>query len=94
MLPDADAAFSADPEGLALAARLNARLPPAVRVLAVQRANKKFNARRAATDRAYDFYLPAGARGRLGGREWGAMWAAWGEWMGGCDPSHFVGSAC
>lgn len=55
--------FEADPEGLAIAAGINAHLPAAVRVLAVQRVQQKFNARLCCAARGYHYFLPAAALG-------------------------------
>ena len=55
--------FEADPEGLAIAAGINAHLPPAVRVLAVQRVQQKFDARQCCASRGYRYFLPASALG-------------------------------
>ncbi|KXZ42898.1 hypothetical protein GPECTOR_112g268 [Gonium pectorale] len=54
-----DERFDADPEGLEIAAALNAQLPQEVRVFSAQRVNKKFNARRFCFDRTYEYFLPA-----------------------------------
>ncbi len=55
--------FEADPEGLAIAAGINAHLPAQVRVLAAQRVQQKFNARQCCRSRAYSYFLPASALG-------------------------------
>ncbi|GLC40018.1 hypothetical protein PLESTB_001520100 [Pleodorina starrii] len=54
-----DERFDTDPEGLDIAAELNSRLPPQVRVFSAQRVQKKFNARRFCFDRTYEYFLPA-----------------------------------
>ena len=54
-----DSRFDADPEGVQLAREINVHLPPQIRVFAVQRVNKKFNARHMACTRKYEYYLPA-----------------------------------
>lgn len=59
ILIDDDERYVRDPEGLDLAAQVNAHLPPAVRIFSVQRVNKKFNSRRQCIDRTYEYYLPA-----------------------------------
>jgi tRNA pseudouridine38-40 synthase len=90
--------FDADPEGVGLAERINAALPPkfsggaggveaeagtaaaagtdpaphppAIRVLSAQRVTKRFDCRRWAIGRAYEYYLPASALGiRLDGED-------------------------
>eukprot|EP00887_Chlorella_sp_A99_P000194 scaffold13.g194.t1 len=53
------ASFDGDPEGLLLAARINAHLPPEVRVFSVQRVSKSFDARLECVRRQYHYYLPA-----------------------------------
>lgn len=58
LLPGDDR-WDTDPEGLELVEAINARLPPQVRVLSVQRVNKKFHARRFCFDRTYEYQLPA-----------------------------------
>ncbi|KAG1680413.1 hypothetical protein FOA52_015504 [Chlamydomonas sp. UWO 241] len=48
-----------DKEGLTHAELINAHLPPSIRVFAVQRCHKKFNARHTAASRVYEYYLPS-----------------------------------
>ncbi|KAF5832298.1 hypothetical protein DUNSADRAFT_11835 [Dunaliella salina] len=48
-----------DKEGGAMADRINAHLPPEISVFAVQKVNKKFDARAMCTGRTYEYYLPA-----------------------------------
>lgn len=59
MIEGADEAYDRDPEGISAAERINQHLPRDVRVLSVQRVNKKFTARRSCRDRTYEYYLPA-----------------------------------
>ncbi|KAF5828336.1 hypothetical protein DUNSADRAFT_17770 [Dunaliella salina] len=59
VLQDVEGLYTADPEGLGIADRINQHLPPSVKVLCVQRVNKKFTARRACKERTYTYYLPA-----------------------------------
>lgn len=54
-----EAAFVGDPEGLAVAAAINAHLPPDICVFSVQRTNKGFDTRRWCNKRSYEYYLPA-----------------------------------
>lgn len=51
--------FDSDPEGLAIAAAVNAQLPASVRVFSAQRVNKRFNTRRWCWLRHYQYFLPA-----------------------------------
>lgn len=55
--------FDDDPEGIALAAAVNAHLPPEVRVFSIQRVNKSWNARSECIRRTYSYYLPAAVLG-------------------------------
>lgn len=83
VLENADDVFLSDPEGQSLAASLNTHLPPSVRVLSVQRVNKKFNARRACMERTYEYYLPASLLGmKCDGSEEDARILRWGMWHG------------
>jgi tRNA pseudouridine38-40 synthase len=56
-------AHERDPGGAALAAGLNAHLPPTVRVFAVQKVNGAFDARADCVRRSYEYYLPAALLG-------------------------------
>jgi tRNA pseudouridine38-40 synthase len=58
-----DARWDEDPEGIQIAAQINRHLPAQIRVFAVQRVNKKFNARHQADSRMYEYYLPASVLG-------------------------------
>ncbi|KAJ9517195.1 hypothetical protein QJQ45_009046 [Haematococcus lacustris] len=57
VVQDADVVMEADKEGLGLATRINQHLPSSV--LAVQKVNKAFSARRSCITRTYEYYLPA-----------------------------------
>ncbi|PRW32888.1 tRNA pseudouridine synthase [Chlorella sorokiniana] len=62
--------FDTDPEGQALAAAINASLPPEVRVFSIQRVSKSWNARSECIRRCYNYYLPASILGlKLDGSE-------------------------
>ena len=50
--------FDRDPEGLELAEKISAHLPPEIRVFSVQRVNDGFFARKACTSRTYSYYVP------------------------------------
>lgn len=63
MLVDEEA-YADDPEGLWHADRINEHLPPTVCTLAVQRVNKRFDARYMANGRVYEYYLPASQLGK------------------------------
>eukprot|EP00200_Dunaliella_tertiolecta_P018396 CAMPEP_0202397978 /NCGR_PEP_ID=MMETSP1128-20130828/975_1 /ASSEMBLY_ACC=CAM_ASM_000463 /TAXON_ID=3047 /ORGANISM="Dunaliella tertiolecta, Strain CCMP1320" /LENGTH=659 /DNA_ID=CAMNT_0049001017 /DNA_START=2910 /DNA_END=4889 /DNA_ORIENTATION=+ len=63
VLQDVEGLYTADPEGLGIADRINQHLPPSIKVLCVQRVNKKFTARRACKERTYTYYLPAALLG-------------------------------
>ncbi|KAJ9517084.1 hypothetical protein QJQ45_002593 [Haematococcus lacustris] len=57
VVQDADVVMEADKEGQGLATRINQHLPSSV--LAVQKVNKAFSARRSCITRTYEYYLPA-----------------------------------
>lgn len=71
------ALFETEPDGGSIAMGINAHLPPEVRVFAVQRVVKSFDARRECIRRHYDYYLPLSflelmmARGGRGRGEFG-----------------------
>jgi tRNA pseudouridine38-40 synthase len=80
--------FDADPDGAAIAAAVNAHLPPQIRVFSVQRVNNAWNAREECTRRSYIYHLPASALGLAmdGGegdrRTLAALAEAWGMFEG------------
>lgn len=61
-----DSLFHDDPEGRAIAESINEHLPPVIRVLCVQKVNKKFNARHLCESRSYEYYLPCSMIGMKG----------------------------
>lgn len=50
--------FEEEPDGRSIAESINGHLPPEIRVFAVQRVVKSFDARRDCARRQYDYYLP------------------------------------
>ena len=53
-----DSSQKQDTEGITIADQVNAHLPSMIRVLCVQKVNKKFNARHYCSSRSYEYYLP------------------------------------